>query len=77
MTRLLVLLLIGYGLYLLLRRTKHQIDAKPRTPDETETYRDPVCGVYVAPEDATVGTVEGKKLYFCSMACLEKYREQL
>lgn len=27
----------------------------------TETFQDPVCGVYVSPEDATVGRLEGRE----------------
>jgi len=57
---------------------------KSREPEETplpprgeETYRDPICGVYVAEHDAVIGRIEGERVYFCSMACLEKYREQL
>ena len=42
-----------------------------------ETYRDPVCGVYVSKDDAVIGRHDGQRHYFCSMACLEKYREQL
>lgn len=45
-------------------------------PAET-TYRDPVCGVYVTEEQAVVGRLNDQRHYFCSMACLEKYREQL
>jgi YHS domain-containing protein len=46
-------------------------------PTGEETHRDPVCGVYVADEDAVVGRIEGERVYFCSMACLEKYQQQL
>ena len=79
MMRLLIWLLIGYGVYLLLRgRAKKEIAPKPQAGrDETESYQDPVCGMYVAREDALVGTVEGKRIYFCSMKCLDQYREQL
>ena len=79
MMRLLIWLLIGYGVYLLLRgRAKKEIAPDPQAGrDETESYQDPVCGMYVAREDALVGTVEGEKIYFCSMNCLDKYRKQL
>jgi YHS domain-containing protein len=47
-------------------------------PDRTEeTVQDPVCGMYVAREDAIVGVLEGKRHYFCSMDCLDKFRDQL
>ena len=48
-----------------------------KTASEDETFQDPVCGVYVSPDDATVGRLEGEKIYFCSVACLEKYQERL
>jgi Cu+-exporting ATPase len=37
---------------------------------------DPVCGMSIAPEDAT-GTVEykGTTYYFCNPSCEEKFRE--
>jgi len=41
------------------------------------TYRDPVCGIYVSEDSAVIGTHDGERHYFCSMNCLEKYRERL
>ena len=77
--RILIWLFIGYCLYVFFKgRGRKEIppDHAPREK-ETETYKDPVCGVYVAGDDAVVGRLAGEKVYFCSMACLEKYREQL
>jgi YHS domain-containing protein len=48
-----------------------------KTALEEETFQDPVCGTYVSPVDATVGRLEGEKIYFCSMSCLKKYQERL
>jgi YHS domain-containing protein len=48
-----------------------------KSASDDEAFQDPVCGVYVSPADATVGVLEGEKLYFCSMHCLEKYQERL
>ena len=42
-----------------------------------ETHRDPVCGVYISEKEAIIGRHDGQRHYFCSMNCLEKYREQL
>lgn len=51
---------------------------KPTTARvDTETFQDPVCGVYVAADDAVIGRLDDKRIHFCSMSCLEKYREQL
>ena len=77
--RLIIWLLIGYCAYLLFKSRGRKEISPVEAPreKETDTYKDPVCGVYVAGDDAVVGRLEGEKVYFCSMACLEKYREQL
>ena len=81
MIRLLIwglLLYIGYRIILSLTSTK-KTTTKPggnREPDSV-THRDPVCGVYVSEEQAVIGNHDGQRHYFCSMNCLEKYREQL
>lgn len=78
MIRLLIWLVLGYVLY---RIVKGYLAQRPQEesppPRGEETYLDPVCGVYVTEDDAVIGRVEGERVYFCSMACLEKYREQL
>jgi len=38
------------------------------------TFRDPVCGMPVAPERAAgMRTVQGRNFFLCSSACLEKF----
>jgi YHS domain-containing protein len=77
-TKLLTWILIGYLVYkFFLSRNKS--DELPATPEKAhnDTHQDPVCGVYVAEEDAVIGRLEGERLYFCSMACLEKFQQQL
>jgi YHS domain-containing protein len=76
--RFILLLLLGYIGFrifkgILAGREKPAIPAAAGT----ETFQDPVCGVYVTADDAVIGRVEEKKVYFCSHACLEKYRETL
>ncbi len=82
MIRLLViglLLYVGYRIILSLTSASKPLEK----PDESrgsagiETYKDPVCGVYVSEETAVIGRHDGQRHYFCSMNCLEKYREQL
>ncbi|MBT0663868.1 transcriptional regulator [Geobacter pelophilus] len=71
----LILIYVGFKIvkgFIANRKTEEPV-AKPGE----EAVRDPVCGVYVAKDDAIVGTVEGERIYFCSMECLEKYRDQL
>jgi YHS domain-containing protein len=69
---------LGYALYLLVRGM-FRTGASPtaRRTGEVETFRDPVCGVYVTREDAVVGNLDGVQIHFCSMECLEKYRSNL
>lgn len=77
MTRMLAIVLIGYLIYILFKKSAAaKIEKKPEEARE-ETFRDPVCGVYVAAGDAVVGRHDGERIHFCSMECLEKYREQL
>ncbi len=77
MIRLLVWILLGYVVYLMFKGRAGSKELPKEKPVGEETHRDPVCGVYVTKDDAVVGRLEGERLYFCSMACLEKYREQI
>ena len=77
MTRMLVIVLIGYLIFLLMKNRSSVKLEKKKEEAKEETFRDPVCGVYVSAGDAVVGRLDGERLHFCSMACLEKYREQL
>ncbi len=73
-----LLLYIGYRIVAsLLSAKKPPAKQDERVSAATETHRDPVCGVYVSEEDAVIGKLEGQRHYFCSMDCLEKFREQL
>ena len=77
MSRMLIFLLIGYLIYVLVKkRSTGKIQEKKEEVKE-EMFRDPVCGVYVTKGDAVIGRHDGERIHFCSMACLEKYREQL
>ncbi len=79
MIRLLIWLLmayIGYRVVKALMAPKSSAPASPALESE-ETVQDPVCGMYVAKADAVVGRLNGERHYFCSMACLEKFSEQL
>ncbi len=72
----LLLLYIGFRILKGLAAPKGTSNAPQRDPSE-ETVQDPICKVYLAKEDAIVGTLDGQRHYFCSMGCLEKFREQL
>lgn len=80
MVRLIMFIVLGYVLYMIvkgfMKDRKPEVEEKSTAAGE-ETYRDPVCGVYVSEDDAVIGRLEGKRLHFCSMACLEKYQDSL
>ncbi|NJD90556.1 MAG: YHS domain-containing protein [Geobacter sp.] len=76
--RFLLWLLLGYIGFRIIK----SLLAGAHKPEKTvlagsETFQDPVCGIYVTPEDATVGRLEGQRIYFCSRECLDKYQEKL
>jgi len=74
----LLLIYIGYRVILQLTSSKKQDpDRRRAASDGVVTHRDPVCGMYVSEEDAVIGRLDNQRHYFCSMNCLEKYREQL
>lgn len=73
-----LLLYIGYRILISLTSAKKTSAKTSAKYDQgEETHRDPVCGVYVSEENAVIGKHDGQRHYFCSMDCLEKYREQL
>ena len=80
MIRLLIwalLIYVGYRVVVALASGKKPEVAASGQREAAVTHRDPVCGVYVSEEDAVVGRLEGERHYFCSMDCLERFREQL
>lgn len=82
MIRLLIwalLIYIGYKIVVSLIAGKRPgtVERNNSAKDTSITYQDPVCGIFVSEDDAVVGKLDGQKHYFCSMACLEKFREQL
>jgi len=72
-----LLIYIGYRVVMSLASGKKPEQRTSAPREASATYKDPVCGVYVSEEDAVVGRLEGARHYFCSMDCLEKFREQL
>ncbi|MCU1386159.1 MAG: hypothetical protein JWL71_4856 [Acidobacteria bacterium] len=39
-----------------------------------QMVRDPVCGTFVLPDEALMITNGRERVFFCSMACRDKYR---
>jgi YHS domain-containing protein len=79
MIRLLFIIAIAAFLYLFLRGLfSKRTPPSARSRRSVETFRDPVCGVYVTVDDAVAGKLEnGENVFFCSMDCLEKFRQDL
>jgi len=76
--RFLIWLILGYIGYRIVKGFLASRESAAAEPiKDTEVFKDPVCGVYVSADDATVGRLEGERIYFCSHGCLEKYQEKL
>lgn len=43
-------------------------------PRRVQMARDPVCGTFVVPDHALMLTVRGEHVFFCSLACRDKFR---
>jgi YHS domain-containing protein len=77
MIRILIWALLGYMVYLFFKGRSAKKEIKGEKPAGEETHCDPVCGVYVTEDDAVIGRLEGKRIFFCSMDCLEKFQERV
>ncbi len=79
------IILIGLLIYVLVKVTflairsfKAQSFERRRQgplPDRkvSEMVRDPVCGVYIAPNEALSVVDKGRSIHFCSVECRQKY----
>lgn len=79
MRLIIMLILIYVGFKIVQGFMQKNQGEKPavQEPEKEEAFQDPVCGVYVTEDDAVIGRHEGKRIHFCSMACLEKYRANI
>jgi YHS domain-containing protein len=76
--RIIIWLILGYLGYRIIKKFLADRNTSPHGKvSGIETFQDPVCGVYVAADDAVVGRLDEQRIYFCSVGCLEKYQEQL
>lgn len=77
--RLIIWLILGYLIYTAVKGYlgSREGETEKNASRGEETHLDPICGTYVAEDDAVIGRVEGERVYFCSMECLEKYRDKL
>lgn len=43
---------------------------------EIETYKDPICGMYVSADNAITRRINGQTFYFCSESCAREYERK-
>jgi len=77
MIRIIIWILLGYMVYLIFKGRSTKKEIRSERPSGEETHLDPVCGIYVTEDDAVIGRHDGKRIYFCSMSCLERYQEKV
>ena len=80
--RLIAAIIIIYLLYRIAKwlflSSGKTLDPLPnrQTPQKTEDLvEDPCCHAYLPLSQAYTATIDGKRVYFCSEACYEKYRQ--
>jgi YHS domain-containing protein len=80
--RLIIGIVVIYLLYKLIRKVSPAIGGKPgpakiKNPTAgEELVEDPECHAYVPVSQAVRMEIDGKKVYFCSRKCLEKYQKR-
>ena len=45
-----------------------------KKPEEDEMIKDPYCETYITKRGSIPLKINGKRLYFCSKECLERYK---
>lgn len=80
--RFLILILLGYLIYRVLRGFQKTGRTERRGPEEgpegpiDEMVQDPVCKTYIPMREAEKRIIGGRTYYFCSKACSEKFQRQ-
>jgi len=81
MTRLIAGLIVGYLLFLVIRKVAQALGLWPqppslggKKPEPDVLVKDPVCGTYIPRQDALKMEKDGKVYFFCSEGCLKRFR---
>lgn len=81
MSRVIAGIIIGYLLYLVVKKVARSLGLWPdasrplgrdREPDVL--VQDPVCKTFIPRKDALKAEKDGKTFYFCSEGCLKQFR---
>ena len=81
MSKLLILLITFFLLYTFLKKGLKKFFGQMGEPENKEQnppitdqlVQDPVCGVYCPKQEAITLNIKGKKIYFCSTECRDKF----
>ncbi len=81
MSRLIAGLIIGYIIYLIIRKVAHALGLWPQAPSPGTPDRepdvlvqDPVCQTFIPRKEALRAEKDGKVYFFCSEGCLKRFR---
>lgn len=81
MSRLIAGLIIGYLIYLIIRKIARALGLWPQVPqprvknqEPDVLVQDPVCQTYIPRQDALKAEKDGKVYFFCSEGCLKRFR---
>lgn len=76
MYRLITILILAGIIYWVVKRALLLPRGKVRSPleDEEEMVQDPACGCYIPRSQSFAVSHGGKKLFFCSRECFQKYQ---
>jgi YHS domain-containing protein len=75
MSRIVIYLIIFAVIYWVIKRALFPAKSKMTQPKETaeELVQDPVCKCYIPKSQSYALSFRGKKLFFCSEECYNKY----
>ncbi len=81
MSRLLGGLILGYLLYLVVKKVAQSLGLWPQAPrplakdqEPDVLVQDPVCQTFIPRKEALKAEKDGKVYFFCSEGCLKRFR---
>jgi YHS domain-containing protein len=78
--RLLILIILGYILYRIVKRLlvpKPRVERTPPGEAVDELVKDPMCNTYVALNSAEKRVIGGKEYAFCSKDCADRFEKEM